>query len=127
MATRGPWCKGVEPVKSKGVGVWSPRLQEQLATTASCTKVLEQENGNLTWDLEASHSQENNALDEISLMLSWTQLEKEKANKAEASLEDVLEQMIDLQLHSTGLEKIIKELKEKISQDEASLSEWKKT
>lgn len=66
-------------------------LQEQLATAISWIEVLEQEKVNLARDLEASHSWENTALDEISLMLSWTQLAEDKAIKAETSLENALE------------------------------------
>lgn len=80
-----------------------------------------------------------NALDEVSLIFSRAQqaegkaaradtqikLAEERAAKAEAKLENSLEQVTDLTLHSTGLEKTIKSLKEKITEEEASLPKQK--
>lgn len=108
--------------------------------TTAYTEVLEQEKGNLAQDLEASRTRENNALDEISLMLSQeqlvedkatqtetqTKLTKERVAKAETKLENTLEWVADLKLHSLDLEKTIKELKEKITQEELNLLERKR-
>lgn len=52
-------------------------------------------------------------------------LAKKRASKEEMELENALEWVIDLKLHSTSLEKIVKELKEQITQEEASLPEQK--
>lgn len=113
---------------------------QQVATTTIRTEVLEQEKGNLGQDLEVSRARENNALGEIWLMLSWAQqaenkaaqaetqakLAEERAAKAETELENALEWVTDLNLHSLGLEKTIKDLKEKITQEETSLPKQKR-
>lgn len=72
-------------------------------------------------------SQECATLEEISSLLSWAQLAEGKASTMEVALEYTLEKLTDFQLHSPSFKKIIKELKEKISQDEAELPEQKKT
>lgn len=79
-------------------------------------EALEQEKDNLAWGLEMSHTWENNTLDEISFMLSWVEqaeakalqtetrakLAEERVVKVETELENSLEQVTDLNLHSTA-------------------------
>lgn len=100
-------------------------------------ETLAQENINLAQDLETSLVWENNALNEISLMLSrsqqaeervtwvetWIKLAEERVAKAEIEFENALEQETNLNLCNVGLKKTIKELKEKIKQEESSLLE----
>lgn len=59
-------------------------------------------------------------------MLSQAQSVKERASIVKATLENSQEELIDTRLCSADLEKVIKELKRKISQDESKLPEWKK-
>lgn len=99
---------------------------QKLATTNSQNEVLEQEKDAFARDLGVACSRESVALDKISNMLSPAQLAEEKVKKAETNLEDSLEKLTDSYLLLTSLERIVKELKENISQDEAMLSEQKK-
>lgn len=89
-------------------------------------EALEQEKKVLTQSLEAARFRECTTLEEISSMLSWAQLVEEKANAEEVALEGSREELTNSHLCLTGLEKIIKELEEKITQDETEPPEWKK-